>query len=108
MTCGEPNAVAFDTSADEGELVGSRGPVPGPDPDGRELRQAWKVLHGALEHSVQDGLVDASCFGVILPGRANQHLPVFARLDIECDRISGHAMSAFEIAQFHNLVVDET
>jgi hypothetical protein len=71
------------------------------------LAQTWQVLHRPLKHLIQRRLFDAVVFSVVLPGGADEHLAVLARLYIERNGILRRAVRALEITQFHDLMMHE-
>ena len=88
-----------------GSLVRRGGAMAGPDPDGWKAPPARADIPARGEHAVENAESTAASSCVILARGANQHLPRFARLDVEGHRVLAHRMGAFQIAQLHNLMM---
>src|SRR5260370_23408143 len=80
----------------------------GKDASGGEFAESGNVFERAIEHAVENVLVNGGAVGVELAGRADQDLAGFARLNIESDRIFAAAVSAFEITELDDLVTSKS
>ena len=80
----------------------------GPDASGGEFAESGHVFESAIEHAVENVLVNGGGVGVELARRADENLAGFARLNIESDRIFAAAVSAFEITDLDDLVTNKS
>ena len=80
----------------------------GPNASGGEFAEGGHVFERAIEHPVKNVLVNYRAIRVELARGANQDLAGFARLNVECNRIFTGAVSAFEIAEFDDLVMNKS
>jgi hypothetical protein len=82
--------------------------VTGPDASGGEFAEGGHVFESPIEHPVENVLVDCGAVRVELPGGTNENLTGFARLNVERDGVLARTVSAFQIAEFDDLMMNKT
>src|SRR6266404_8494409 len=100
MASRQPDFLATDARSDQGEFVGGRRPMAGPNSRGLKWGQGRHVLERAVEHAIQNWLVNGGIRRVELPGGTDQQLDRPARLKVERHRILVERMGTFEVPQF--------
>src|SRR5579872_11898 len=108
MAGGKIKMLAPGTLSDDRQFVSSGGAKAGPGANGGHARQLRQVLAGAGQHAGDDVVVHGRVFHTKLAGGADEQLPGEARLHVEGEGLGGENVRALQVAEFHQLVADET
>src|SRR4051812_17382116 len=68
MAGGEPDAIICLAGSDKGQFIGCSGAVTSPDASGGEFAEAGHVFESAIEHPVENMLVDGGAVRIELAG----------------------------------------
>ena len=93
---------------DQGKLVWCCSPESSPRADRRDLRQPGHVFLSARQHARKNLVIHFLVFCPVLPRRPDENLAGSTRLDIEGHGILVQCARAFQVAQFDELMPDET